>query len=34
MIGGPLWFAIVDIAFAYIPMAIIGSRLALKYSKN
>jgi hypothetical protein len=24
MVGGPLWFKIVDLGFAYIPMAILG----------
>jgi len=28
MIGGPLWFIILDLVFAYIPMGIIGGLLA------
>ena len=28
MIPGPIWFAILDIAVAYIPMAILGHKLA------
>lgn len=27
-IGGPLWFKVVDLVFAYLPMAWLGSRLA------
>lgn len=34
MITGPLWFTIVDIALAYIPMAWIGGKLAQKFSKK
>lgn len=30
MLPSPLWFGIVDITLAYIPMAIIGARLAKK----
>ena len=28
MFGGPIWFAIVDLVFAYLPMAWLGARLA------
>jgi len=34
MLPGPTWFAIVDIAFAYIPMAWLGGQLGEKLSKN
>lgn len=34
MIGGPAWFAAFDIIVAYIPMAFIGGKLALKYAKK
>ena len=34
MLPGPTWFTIVDIAFAYIPMAFIGGGLALKFLKK
>jgi len=34
MLPGPNWFSIVDIALAYIPMAWIGGKIALKFSKN
>lgn len=27
MYGGPVWFAVLDLAFAYIPMALIAARL-------
>lgn len=30
MLPGPTWFAVVDIALAYIPMAWIGGRLGLR----
>lgn len=30
MVGGPVWFSIADIAGAYIPMAWIGYKLAVK----
>ncbi len=32
MIPSPLWFTITDIALAYIPMGILGGKLALKIS--
>lgn len=34
MLPGPLWFAIVDILIAYIPMAWIGGMMAVKISKK
>jgi len=30
MLGSPIWYWIVDVTFAYIPMAFIGARLASK----
>lgn len=30
----PLWFWIVDIVFAYIPMAWIGGKIAMRFSKK
>jgi len=30
MITGPLWFTIVDLSLAYIPMAWLGGKLATK----
>jgi len=32
MIPGPTWFAAVDIVIAYIPMAWLGGKLAVKIS--
>jgi hypothetical protein len=32
MLPGPIWFAVADIVFAYIPMAWIGGKLAVKVS--
>ena len=32
MIGGPLWFIVVDLALAYIPMAWLGGRLGSSMS--
>ncbi|QCX37554.1 hypothetical protein FF125_03550 [Aureibaculum algae] len=34
MLPGPTWFAVVDILLAYIPMAWIGGKIALKASKT
>ena len=34
ILPGPTWFAVVDIALAYIPMAWIGGKIALKISGN
>ncbi len=34
MISGPMWFTITDIVLAYIPMAWIGGKLALKRSSS
>ena len=34
MISGPVWFTIVDILFAYIPMAWIGGMLAKSRANN
>lgn len=30
MYGGPIWFAVVDLVFAYLPMGWLGARLAIK----
>ena len=30
MVGGPLWFIVADLVLAYIPMALLGSKLANK----
>jgi len=34
MLPGPTWFAATDILLAYIPMAWIGGKIALKFSKT
>lgn len=34
LLPGPTWFAATDIILAYIPMAWIGGKLALKFSKS
>ena len=34
MIKGPIWFTIIDLVFAYIPMALLGGKIAKKLSKN
>ncbi len=34
MLPGPTWFAATDIIIAYIPMAWIGGKIALKISRN
>lgn len=34
MLGGPLYFTVVDLVFAYIPMAWFGGNMALKFSKG
>jgi len=34
MVSGPIWFTILDIVIAYIPMAWIGGKLALKFSNK
>lgn len=34
MIKGPLWFTLVDIILAYIPMAWIGAKIAQKFTNN
>jgi len=34
MLPGPTWFTVVDIILAYIPMAWLGGKIALKFSKN
>mgnify|MGYP001827080643 CR=1 FL=1 len=34
MLPGPLWFAITDLTLAYIPMAWLGGKLALQWSKG
>ena len=31
MVTGPMWFTVVDILFAYIPMAWIGGRITLRF---
>jgi hypothetical protein len=34
MISGPIWFIILDIVLAYIPMAWLGGKAALHFSKK
>jgi hypothetical protein len=34
MLPGPQWFTILDIGVAYIPMAWLGGKIALTFSKN
>ena len=34
MIPAPTWFIVVDIAFAYIPMAWIGGKIGMSFVKN
>ncbi|MGB1307347.1 MAG: hypothetical protein ACPG6B_00450 [Oceanihabitans sp.] len=34
MLPGPTWFAVADILFAYIPMAWLGNKLAVKFAKK
>lgn len=34
MLPGPTWFAVADIALAYIPMAFLGAKLAQTFSKK
>ena len=34
MLPGPIWFAIIDILIAYIPMAWIGGKIAMKISRS
>lgn len=34
MLPGPTWFAVLDIVIAYIPMAWIGGKIALRLSRN
>lgn len=34
IIPGPVWFTIIDIAFAYLPMAWLGGKIAQKFSKQ
>ncbi|WP_108807608.1 hypothetical protein [Aquimarina spinulae] len=34
MLPGPTWFAVADIVIAYIPMAWIGGKIAMKISEN
>lgn len=34
MLPGPTWFTVLDIVAAYIPMAWLGGKLALKFSKT
>ena len=34
MLPGPTWFAATDILFAYIPMAWLGGKIAIKYSRK
>jgi hypothetical protein len=34
MIPGPLWFASADILLAYIPMAFLGGKISLQFSKE
>ena len=28
-VGGPVWFIIIDLVFAYLPMAFLGGKLGL-----
>lgn len=34
LLPGPIWFAVIDIAMAYIPMAWLGGKMAFTYSKS
>lgn len=34
MLPGPIWFEALDLLLAYIPMAFIGGKIALNYSKK
>jgi len=34
MIPAPLWFNIVDLVFAYLPMAFLGGKIGLKFVKE
>ena len=34
MLPGPTWFAVLDIVIAYIPMAWIGGKIAMRLSRN
>ncbi len=34
MLPGPTWFAVLDIVFAYIPMAWIGGKIAMRLSRR
>ncbi|QJP34846.1 hypothetical protein F0365_10800 [Nonlabens sp. Ci31] len=34
LLPGPTWFTVADIVLAYIPMAWLGGKLALKFSKK
>jgi len=34
MLTGPTWFTVIDIVFAYIPMAWIGGKIALRISRS
>lgn len=34
MLPGPIWFKALDLLLAYIPMAFIGGKIALNYSKK
>lgn len=34
LVGGPLWFQVVDIVVAYVPMGYLGGRLAVKQPRN
>jgi hypothetical protein len=33
MINSPIWFIVVDLVLAYIPMALLGYLIGLKFSK-
>ena len=33
MINSPIWFIVVDLVLAYIPMALLGNSIGLKFSK-
>ncbi|MGF1555147.1 hypothetical protein [Paucihalobacter sp.] len=34
MLPAPTWFILVDVVFAYIPMAVLGARLAIKSNQQ
>jgi hypothetical protein len=34
LLPGPLWFSVIDLVIAYIPMAYLGGRIAIKSLSN